>query len=824
MDVNIPTNDGGLPAPGAPGIPARWTSSAKNGVGTALNPTSSVWFAHSHGILNEIYYPDVDQACTRDLGLLVTSGRDFFSEEKRHTRTRVECLAPGIPAFRLLNTCVQGRYRIGKDIITDPDHSVVLQRVKFVPLKGSLADFHLYVLLAPHIANRGAGNTAWVGEHGGFPMLFAERGGVGLALGCSVPWIKRSVGFVGISDGWQDVSRHGEMTWQYSRAENGNVALIGEVDLQKSQGTFVVAIGFGRGAPDAAREASASLRNEFELVLTRYLREWQAWQAGLVIAPEGSREGREIVRQSASVLRTCESKRHPGGITASLSIPWGFAKGDDDLGGYHLVWTRDLAEAAGALMAAGANDDVVRVLDYLVSTQLPDGHWPQNMWIDGSPYWPGIQMDETAFPILLIDLAYRRGLLTKNDLPRFRDTVRKASCYLVMNGPVTQQDRWEEDPGFSPFTLAVEIAALLAAADMAEMDGERTTATYLRETADFWNSNIERWTYVTGTDLAQRFGVEGYYVRIAPPEVGGAASPAQGFVPIKNRPPGQSVEPATDIISPDVLALVRFGLRAPDDVRITNTVKVIDALLRVETEAGPVWYRYNDDGYGEHEDGSPFDGTGIGRAWPLLTGERAHFELAAGRRAEAEKLLSTMRGFANEGALIPEQVWDAPDIPGRELFFGRPSGSAMPLVWAHAEYLKLVRSLREGKVFDMPPQPVHRYLIGKTGSPYAVWRFNHNCTGITSSKILRVETLSPAVIHWSPDDWRSVQDTPTRDGGVGLHIAELPTDALPAGAVVRFTLFWKNEGRWEGTDYAVVIEELSEDAGRITGKRSERAT
>lgn len=781
MDGRYPMNMIERPAPGAPGIPARWTSSAKNGVGTALNARSRVWFTHSHGILNEIYYPDVDQACTRDLGLLVTSGRDFFSEEKRHTHTRVEFLAPGIPAFRLVNTCTQGRYRIEKEIIADPEHDAVMQYTRFVPLRGSLDDYHLYVLLAPHLGNRGAGNTAWIGDHGGLPMLFAERSGIGLALACSVPWIRRSVGFVGISDGWQDVMENKQMTWEYTRAEDGNVALIGEVDLQKFGGSCVIAVGFGQGASRAGEEVSASLRNEFEIIRSAYIGEWEGRQQKLRPLPGGTQAGRNITLQSLSVLRTSESKLHPGGIIASLSIPWGFARGDDDLGGYHLVWTRDLIEAAGALLAAGAHEDVLRVLDYLLSTQLPDGHWPQNMWVDGTPYWTGIQLDETAFPILLVDLACRQGVLTKKELHRYWRMVKKASCYVVMNGPVTQEDRWEEDPGYSPFTLAVEIAALLAAADIAEMSDDAALAKCCRETADLWNSNIERWTYVTGTEPARRVGVEGYYVRIAPPEIGEAASPAQGFVPIKNRPPGQSFELAGDIISPDALALVRFGLRAPDDPRIANTVKIIDALLMVETTHGHAWHRYNGDGYGEHDDGSPFDGTGIGRAWPLLAGERAHFELAAGRRVEAQKLLTALQQLANEGGMIPEQVWDSPDIPERELFFGRPSGSAMPLVWAHAEYIKLVRSLLDDKVFDTPPQPVQRYITEHTGSPYAFWRFNHKCAGIPPGKILRVETLAPAVVHWSTDDWRTVQDTPTCDSGSGLHVAELATNTLPCG-------------------------------------------
>ena len=651
--------------PGWPGIPARWTSSAKSGVGTSLSHASRVWFTVSHGILNEIYYPRVDQACTRDLGIIITDGQGFFSEEKRHTSSLVTYLAEGVPAYHLTNTCREGRYRIDKEIITDPWRDVVLQQTRFTALQGTVKNYHCYVLLAPHLGNHGAGNTAWVGDYKGVPMFFAERDGNALALACSSPWLRRSVGFVGTSDGWQDIKHHKIMTWEYTRAENGNVSVTGEIDLAASNGMFLLAVGFGSNAVEAGIRALASLYNGFESAKTTYVQEWQAWQRTLSIMDEGKSNALNLFRVSTAVLRTHEAKNFSGGLIASLSIPWGFSKGDNDLGGYHLAWPRDLVESAGGLLAAGARKDVLRVLSYLQVTQEADGYWPQNMWLNGMPYWSGVQMDETAFPILLVDLARREMALSNGDLVKFWPMVRRAASFLVRNGPVTQQDRWEEDAGYSPFTLAVEIAALLVAADLAETNNEPGVAAYLRETADTWNANVERWVYVTETELAKRMGVEGYYVRIAPPEKADAASPEAGFVPIKNRPAGQSSEPAVHIISPDTLALVRFGLRAPGDPRVVNTVKVIDALLKVETPYGLAWHRYNDDGYGEHVDGSPFDGTGIGRGWPLLTGERAHYELAAGRRDQAERYLHSLEAFANEGGMLSEQIWDAPDIPKR---------------------------------------------------------------------------------------------------------------------------------------------------------------
>jgi glucoamylase len=793
-------------APGWPGIPPRWTSSAKTGIGTALNQHSRVWFTLSHGIVNEVYFPRVDQACTRDFGFIVTNGRDLFSEEKRHCTFENNPVEPGVPAYELINTEIDGHYRIHKEILTDSYRNVVLQKIRFEPLQGQLADYHLYALLSPHLANCGYDNTGWVGDYKGAPMFFAQHDGVALALGCSVPWKKMAVGFVGVSDGWQDLSAHFQMEWDYERAENGNIACTGEIDLDACKGEFVVALGFGAIVTEAGQQVRSTLLEDYAQLRRHYVFQWINWHGTLLKLDEPKRAG-DLYRTSAAVLRTHESKDFLGGIIASLSIPWGFNKGDEDLGGYHLVWPRDLVETAGALLAAGAVGDAVRVLHYLEATQEADGNWAQNLWLDGRPYWSGVQMDETAFPILLLDLLRREAAHGLGKLERWWTMVRNAASFIVRNGPVTQQDRWEEEAGYSPFTLAVEISALLAAAEIADLTGHSDAATTLRDTADAWNDNIERWVYAAGSDLAQQAGVEGYYVRIAPPDTDLAASPTQGFVPIKNRPPGENPQRAYQVISPDSLALVRFGLRAPDDPRILNTIRVIDALLRVQLPQGPCWYRYNGDGYGEHEDGSPFDGTGIGRPWPLLAGERAHYELAAGRRGEAEALLAMMeKCTSGRGRLLPEQVWDDNDIPARELFRGRPTGSACPLVWAHSEYIKLCRSLRDGKIFDQPPQTAQRYLIEKPTRQIFGWRFNNKTRSVPRYKKLRLILLTPALVHWSIDGWQSSQDTNTRDSGLGTHLLDLPTASLPSGSPVVFTFFWPQENRWEGQNYTVVVE------------------
>src|SRR5438132_919083 len=669
-------------APGWPGIPPRWTSSAKEGVGTSARYQSRVWFTISHGIINEVYYPRIDQANTRDMEFLVADGDQYFSEEKRDTVRKISTLEQGVPAYKLVNSCKKGRFRMTKIVITDPERDVLLQKVHFDPLKGRLEDYGVYALLSPHIGNRGYGNNGWIGNYKGTPMLYAQREDTSLALACSTPFKRMSCGYVGVSDGWQDINTNKKMTWSYANAPNGNIALTAELDLSTN--------------------ADAS----------------------------------------------------------------------------------------------------VATLLYLMSTQEEDGHWLQNMWLDGTPYWGGIQMDETAFPILIADHLTRINALSGLDT---WPTIRRAAGYLARNGPATQEDRWEEDGGYSPFTLAVEIAGLLAAGDFAEEKGDHGLATYLKETADTWNENVERWTYVRGTELAKKVGVKGYYVRIAPANADDSELRASALVGIKNRGLGQDVLPLEQMVSVDALALVRFGLRSPKDPRIVDTVKIIDAILKKDTKTGPVWHRYNLDGYREHDDGSPFDGTGVGRGWPMLAGERAHYELALGNVEEAQRLLHVIEAQASPGGLIPEQVWDAEDIPKRGLRNGRPSGSAMPLVWAHAEYIKLVRSIHERKVFDMPPQPVARYQTSETTSRFAAWRFNQKCRTIPFGKILRIEVLAPATVHWSDDDWQTTIDSKTIDTGIGIHYADLPTSGLSPASNILFTFFWPDANKWEGTNFQVTV-------------------
>jgi glucoamylase len=708
-------------------------------------------------------------------------------------------LCEGVPAFVIVNSCRSGRYRIEKQVLTDPKRDTLLQRVRFWNQLGALSDYRLYVLLRPRLGDQGRDNTAWLGELHGVPLIFATHGSEALALACSARFLRRSVGYVGSSDGSRDLKANGRLTREYTRAESGNVALTAEIDLSDLQGDAVLALGFGATPEVAAEQALGSLNEGFESALREYIAGWRQWQNGSLRAEASLSRNGDLGRVSRVVLQCHESKAKPGAVVASLSIPWGGARGDADVGGYHLVWPRDLVQAGGAWLAVDDDEAARRVLSYLRSTQQPDGHWPQNLWIDGRPHSNGIQIDETALPILLVDLAYREGALSGAQLAECWPMVHRAARYLVQNGPVSPMDRWEEDPGYSPYTVAAEIAALLAAADHANLNQEPAQANFLRETADVWHASIDRWMYASKNAWCKRFGVEGYYVRLSD----GASG--DNRVQLKNTGATEIDLLAAHLVSPDAFALVRFGSRAADDPRMIDTAKLIDELLKIETPNGPTWHRYNQDRYGEHADGSPFDGTGIGRGWPLLSAERAHFELAAGHVSSAKRLIAAVESFANETGLIPEQVWDSADVPEHRLYSGRPSGSAMPLVWAHAEYLKLRRSLNDGGVFDLPPQPVRRYLQHQAEIRRRSWRFNHKLRAVPPATELRIETLAPALVHWTHDDWKTCREVTTQDSGLGVHFADLETLGADVRAI-RFTFYWPDAGHWENQDFVVSVE------------------
>ena len=784
---------------GQPGIEPRWTWGSKEGVGTAYSSDSRIWFTLWRGILTEVYYPTVDRPQIRDLQFLATDGETFFHEEKRNLLSDVSRLTPHALGYRTVNRDPDGRYAIQKETIASPHLPCVLEHVRLTGDSDFLSRLRLYALCAPHLGVGGRGNRAYVLDAGGRSILAAQKGGQWLALGATVPFSRLSCGFVGRSDGWTDLHDNRVMDWEFDRATDGNVALTGELDLRGPR-EFTLGLAFGESIHSAVDALFESLALPFADQRSRFVEQWARACRGIRPLRRARRGERTLYQGSVSLLLAHEDKTYPGALIASLSIPWGEAKGDQDTGGYHLVWTRDLVNSAMALIAAGDTRTAQRALVYLAVNQRTDGGFPQNFWIDGTPYWQGVQLDEVAFPILL---AWRlRGLKALGDFDPYPMVLRGAG-YLVRHGPVTQQERWEEASGYSPSTLASNIAALVCSAEFARGRGDAATAGYLEDYADFLEGHIEDWTVTTQGGLVP--GIPRHYIRIRPASVDDPQpdeDPNRGTLRLANQPPGAPAEvPASRVVDGGFLELVRYGIRAADDAVIRDSVRVIDAVLKVETPFGPSWHRYNGDGYGQREDGGPYEGWGKGRAWPLLTGERGHYELAAGR--DPEPYLRALERFASPTGLLPEQVWDEPDRPDLHMFLGKPTGSAMPLAWAHAEYVKLLRSAADRAVFDRIPAVAERYLRSRRSRRrIEVWKPNRQPRSMPQGAALRIQAEEPFRLHFSLDGWKTVRDSASTPTALGVHFVDLPP---AADGPVRFTFYWTARGRWEGRDFSVGV-------------------
>ncbi len=786
-------------APGAPGMAPRWAHSNKDGVGTAYSADSRLWFTLWRGIVTEVYFPTIDRPQLRDCQFLLTDGKTFFHEERRNLIAATERPNDHALGYRVRSDEPEGRYRLQKSIIGDPHLPVLLEHVRVEARSREIADhLRLYLLVAPHLDVGGWGNSASVVSMLDRTVLVAQRNNVALAAAASVPFASASVGYVGQSDGWTDLAAHLRLTEEYDQAPNGNVALTGEIPLRGAH-EFTMGIAFGETVPAALTALFQSLATPFEVHYRRFLEQWNRTAAHQLPLAAAAGDGGRLYRASRSILLAHEDKIYPGAFIASLSIPWGASKGDEDRGGYHLVWTRDLYHTANALAGSGS-DAPLRALVYLATRQRPDGGFPQNFWVDGTPYWQGMQLDEVAYPILLARRLRRAdGLGDFDPWPMAMLGVR----FLIEQSPVTQQDRWEEVSGYSPSTLAACIAALTGAAAAAADRGLGTTQQFVQEYADFLETHVERWTVTDRGTLVP--GIPRHYVRIRPASVDDPTpneGPDLGAIALPNLPPGTpNVFPASEIVDSGFLDLVRFGIRPPDDPLIVDSVRVVDRVLQVDTPYGPVWRRYNHDGYGDREDGGPYAGWGQGRAWPLLTGERGHYELALGN--DPAPYLRTLERLATGTGLLPEQVWDEGDRPGLHLELGRPTESATPLAWAHAEYISLLRSASDGAVFDRIPEAYERYVDRSTPRrAFEVWKFNRQPATVRPEETLRVIDRRPFRLHASDDDWATYVDLDSIDSGLGLEFVDLlPLDA--PGRAWRFTFYWTDEARWEGRDFAV---------------------
>ena len=790
------------PAPGGPGIVPRWTRGAKDAVGTAYSVSSRVWYTMANGVITEVYYPTIDTPQIRDLQYMVTDGKSFFHDERRHMVTRLECFGVFCLGFKVINSDPEGRYSIEKIVIGDPHLSCLLVHTKFNVAPEWKGRLRLYVMCAPHMQIGGYHNNGLAITARGRKFFIAFREGAFLAIAATAHFSKASCGYVGVNDGWTDLAQNFQMNWEYDSALDGNIALTAEIDL--SPGTeFTLGLGFGHTGHNAAATLIQSLAIPFDITQRNFLEQWQRTSKRLSLLEKIDHRDSSLFARSVNLLLAHEDKIYPGAMIASLSIPWGEDKGDDDLGGYHLVWTRDMVNHATALLAVGDTSTPLRALIYLAVTQREDGGYYQNFWIDGRPYWDGVQLDEVSFPIIL---AWR--LWKANALGNFDPYVNvvRACGYLIREGPATAQERWEEAGGYSPSTLASNIAALICAAEFIEAHGDKASADFVRTYADFLESHVEEWTVTDQGTLVP--GITRHYVRINPASSfqgdRGDEDPDSGEVVLANQRPGDRYRyPANQIVDAGFLELVRYGVRKAGDPLIEDSLKVVDALLKGDTPKGPCWKRYNHDGYGQRDDGGSYDGWGVGRPWPLLTGERATYELAAGRSVDV--YLRAIENFTTGIGLIPEQIWDGPDMPDKFLSTGGATGSAIPLMWAHSEYVKLLRSVVDNRVFDLIEPVARRYGNDRPRPVVEVWKMNRQVRTVPAGALLRVQASSPFVLHWSDDDWQTLSDTDSTATAVGVSYVDIqvaPTQTAP----LRFTFFWPGESQWQGTDYQVAVQ------------------
>jgi len=668
-------------APGKPGIQHVWAPAAKQAIGTAYEATSPVWFTIAQGVLTETFYPSVDQAQNGDLQFIVTDGSRFFSEQKRDAEARVAYSGQGAGSGVILTGSDRsGAYSYQQELITDPRAPVIRIRTTLRPTRQGLK---VYLLWKPAIGNTGADDHAAASPEGLFATQAIARRGqharltqdpVVATLVTSVLFSNQAAGYVGTSDGWQDLSRNFKLTQLAQSAGPGNVALVAELALPAGarEWTWDTALAYGPSQQVATTHARGSLRTAFDPVARAYESGWTAWVKTLTPL---ARSSLASIR-SALVIKMHEDKRNPGAIVASMSkpaVPGGDQAGDG-IGGYHLVWPRDLYHAAMGLLAAGDVRTPVNVLRYLERMQLANGAWSQNFWTDGTPYWTGLQLDEVGFPILLAHQLKKNHVigLSGADL----SMVRRAADFIVRNGPASPQERWEEIGGYMPNTIAVEIASLRAASALL---GDARFA----QVAETWAAKIEEWTAVPQGPWGS-----GYYMRVSP---SGQASRAERIDIANGGGPASSWE----ILDGGFLDLARLGIRRPDTAPMRATLAAYESAgprIAASTGLGSAlaYRRYNRDAYGYR---------GGGGYWPLLGGERGHLAILEGDFARARDQLAALEGSALSTGMIPEQT------VGSRVGQGERSvapGVACPLVWAHAEELRLQRSLRDGRVFDAP--------------------------------------------------------------------------------------------------------------------------
>ena len=696
-------------APGGPGEKATWTEANKTGFGTARTRSSNVWFTLQQGRTSEVFYPDLSTPSVRSLELVVTGDgfTDRESTDMRHRTTRPDA---GSLRFREVNTDRQGRYRIVETFVTDPRRDAVDVRIRLESLDGH--DYQLYALYDPSLANTGMDDS---GSTAGSALVSSDsRSTVGSALVSQPAFDQTSSGYLGTSDGWTDLKDDQTLDHAYSEAGPGNIVQVGRLAGVTGTGTHQraeLSLGFGSSIGEAQTTADDSLGTAFGSTRTSYDRGWHAWIRSLKGVPDSAAGLRRQYLASELVVAAAEDKLNPGAFVASPTAPWVWGDEVPDLsspsGAYHLVWSRDAYQFGTALWAMGDKAAARRIVDWLFTVQQKgDGSFPQNSDVNGTPVWGSLQLDEVALPIVLAHLVGRDG-------PATYAHVKKAADFIAdyvdpdtgLHAPFTPQERWENQSGYSPNSIAAQINGLVCAADMAMRNGDNASAKRWLTLADRWQRHVKKWTVTTNGPLSKK----PYFLRLTKdghPNAGTTYAIGDG---------GPTSVDQRRVVDPSFLDLVRFGILGPADRAVRSSLPVIDRRLGVKTPNGRFWRRSSFDGYGETRTGGEWTITDsgtfttLGRAWPILNDERGEYAVTAGRQGAG--YLRAMAKASGPSDLLAEQVWDGRRPTGKACCrLGEGTRSATPLIWSHAALVRLAWTIQRGTPVDEQPVVSHRYL------------------------------------------------------------------------------------------------------------------
>ncbi|HEX3789906.1 MAG TPA: glycoside hydrolase family 15 protein [Pseudonocardiaceae bacterium] len=709
-------------APGCCGDSSAWTTGDKDALGTSATTTSKVWYTVADGITSEVFYPRADVPNMQDMQYLVTDGSSFVDLERNATTHVVSMPDPKSLEYTVTNTAKSGKYRITNTYLTDPSRNTLVINTRFQSLDGGT--YHLYLLANPSLAGGGANDNAWWDATSGSLLasdtenLFGSPLTVDSALRVSTGFVAHDNGYAGTaSDCNADVTAHRTLVNQYdSITSPGNAVQCGQITVGADT-TFTVALGYGSSSTDAVNAATGSLSTGFAGLESSYRSGWNSYVNGLKPAPSTvTGNSRELATYYVAemALHAAEDKTYPGASVAGLATPWGNDVNGDALDdGYHRVWGRDLYQQATGLIADGDttqakqmaqfmwNDQFIATATAGAGTTYQPGAFPRYSPVSGvagaTAQELGCceQLDQDSFAIIL---AWMTGLTDSGTYAKIKLTAN----HIQSTGPDTTE-RWEEQYGKSPSSIAAEIAGLVTAGAVATANGDTASAASWDATADSWRNSLDSWTYTT----SGYWGGHQYFERID--QDGNPNDSAQICFQ-------EGCYYAHDVVDLGFLDLVRLGVRAPADSEVATSLAATvagtdgNSTMQVTLPDGDVYFhRYVHDSYGESNtdcSGWPANGTDQhGRLWPVLSGERGEYEVANGRSAAV--YLRSMADATNQGYFVPEQVWDRGDVSC--FAEGAATGSAAPLMWAEGEYLRLAQDMAAGAVTETPAVVTARY-------------------------------------------------------------------------------------------------------------------